>query len=235
MLIDDTDNFLLMDFFNNTEGLIKYAKCLSLLYYDFYFIFDFRSCEVKYISTDFTNIFSTEYRINWIKRILQANRDLLDNVKSHLSMYDPADNIFELRTYFPLVEDNVKCSMILSFLIGMTKTEGLQSNILCTSRISKFHNQERYSILRSIDNNQVLHYQKPEFVEKKETDINNLLTARERQLLFLMVKGFDNKEIACMLNLSYSSVRKYKEHIYVKLNVHSNSEVRNFFYFHNII
>jgi len=50
------------------------------------------------------------------------------------------------------------------------------------------------------------------------------LTAREREVLELVVHGFSNKEIAERLSVTVAAVRWHLKHIYHKLHVHSRTE-----------
>jgi DNA-binding NarL/FixJ family response regulator len=50
------------------------------------------------------------------------------------------------------------------------------------------------------------------------------LTQREDEILAHLAKGFSNKEIAGLLNLSLDTVRTHLRHIYEKLHVHSRTE-----------
>ena len=50
------------------------------------------------------------------------------------------------------------------------------------------------------------------------------LTEREEQILARLAKGFSNKEIADLLNVSLETVRTHLRHIYEKLHVHSRTE-----------
>jgi len=50
------------------------------------------------------------------------------------------------------------------------------------------------------------------------------LTAREREVLELVVSGLSNKEIADRLNVTLAAVRFHLKHIYQKLHVHSRTE-----------
>lgn len=50
------------------------------------------------------------------------------------------------------------------------------------------------------------------------------LTAREREILQLLAKGYANKEIASQIDVSVSTVRTHIEHIYEKLHVHCRTE-----------
>jgi DNA-binding NarL/FixJ family response regulator len=51
-----------------------------------------------------------------------------------------------------------------------------------------------------------------------------ILTDREEQILSRLAKGFSNKEIADLLNVSLETVRTHLRHIYEKLHVHSRTE-----------
>jgi DNA-binding NarL/FixJ family response regulator len=51
-----------------------------------------------------------------------------------------------------------------------------------------------------------------------------LLTARERQILDLLVEGWDNARIAQTLNLAEQTVRNHLSRIYMKLDVRSRTE-----------
>jgi DNA-binding NarL/FixJ family response regulator len=50
------------------------------------------------------------------------------------------------------------------------------------------------------------------------------LTQRESEILERLAKGYSNKEIANLLNLSLDTVRTHLRHIYEKLHVHSRTE-----------
>lgn len=50
------------------------------------------------------------------------------------------------------------------------------------------------------------------------------LTAREHEILALLVKGHTYKRIASELNLSYATVNRHVSNVYVKLRVHSVNE-----------
>ncbi len=50
------------------------------------------------------------------------------------------------------------------------------------------------------------------------------LSAREREVLDLVVHGFSNKEIADRLSISTEAIRWHLKHIYQKLHVHSRTE-----------
>lgn len=61
---------------------------------------------------------------------------------------------------------------------------------------------------------------------KQETTLAEVekLTAREREVLDLVVHGFTNKEIADRLSVTVEAVRWHLKHIYQKLHVHSRTE-----------
>ena len=51
-----------------------------------------------------------------------------------------------------------------------------------------------------------------------------MLTQRESEILERLAKGYSNKEIANLLDLSLDTVRTHLRHIYEKLHVHSRTE-----------
>lgn len=51
------------------------------------------------------------------------------------------------------------------------------------------------------------------------------LTAREKEVLELVMQGLDNKEIAERMAIGIAAVRFHLQHIYDKLHVHSRSEM----------
>lgn len=50
------------------------------------------------------------------------------------------------------------------------------------------------------------------------------LTAREKDLLFMLSKGYANKEIADKLGLSIDTIHSYLKNVYKKMHVHSRAE-----------
>lgn len=52
-----------------------------------------------------------------------------------------------------------------------------------------------------------------------------LLTGRERQILQLLAEGQSNKDIACLLDLSPTTVICHRQHIFQKLNFHSLADL----------
>jgi DNA-binding NarL/FixJ family response regulator len=56
------------------------------------------------------------------------------------------------------------------------------------------------------------------------TEEVNQLTAREREVLELVVHGLSNKEISDRLSVTLAAVRWHLKHIYHKLHVHSRTE-----------
>ncbi len=55
------------------------------------------------------------------------------------------------------------------------------------------------------------------------------LTAREREVMTLLVEGKTNKEVAQLLGLSRRTVETHRSNILQKLRVRSNSELRELF------
>ena len=60
-------------------------------------------------------------------------------------------------------------------------------------------------------------------IQKPASDVEKL-TAREQEILALLVKGFLYKEISERLNISMSTVSMHLQHIYEKLHVQSRAE-----------
>jgi DNA-binding CsgD family transcriptional regulator len=50
------------------------------------------------------------------------------------------------------------------------------------------------------------------------------LSAREKDVLLMLSKGYSNKEIAEKLCLSVETIHGYLKHVYEKLHVHSRAE-----------
>ena len=51
------------------------------------------------------------------------------------------------------------------------------------------------------------------------------LTAREKEVLELVMQGLDNQEIADRMGVSLATVRFHLQHIYDKLHIHSRNEM----------
>jgi DNA-binding NarL/FixJ family response regulator len=66
----------------------------------------------------------------------------------------------------------------------------------------------------------IAHFQKQE----SATAEVEKLSAREREVLDLVVHGFTNKEIADRLSVTVEAIRWHLKHIYQKLHVHSRTE-----------
>jgi len=60
-----------------------------------------------------------------------------------------------------------------------------------------------------------------------DTDVNELLSKREQEVLELLSKGFLYKEIADKLNISLSTVKIHLNHTYAKLQVQNKVEAVN--------
>ena len=61
--------------------------------------------------------------------------------------------------------------------------------------------------------------------QKGGVDSYDLLTAREREILQLLVEGKANKEVATTLNISPYTVETHRKHILEKLNLHNPAEL----------
>ncbi len=55
--------------------------------------------------------------------------------------------------------------------------------------------------------------------------LGTLITAREKDVLKLLLSGFSNKEIAGKLSLSAETIKVHRRNIYTKLNIKSQSEL----------
>ncbi len=61
-------------------------------------------------------------------------------------------------------------------------------------------------------------------------NVNQLISAREQEVLMLLSKGFLYKEIADKLHISMSTVKRHLNHIYSKLQVQNKTEAVNKLY-----
>ena len=66
-------------------------------------------------------------------------------------------------------------------------------------------------------------------------DLNEILTAREIEILRFCAQGFSAKEIAERLQLSVRTVEGHKNHIYGKMGFESIGELVNYAFTHGII
>lgn len=69
--------------------------------------------------------------------------------------------------------------------------------------------------------------------ENKNPTMPASITEREKEILQLMVNGWDAKRIAAALNLSVLTVRKHISNIYEKLHVNSKAQVIGLAHKHN--
>jgi two-component system response regulator NreC len=63
----------------------------------------------------------------------------------------------------------------------------------------------------------------------------DLLTAREREVLYLIAEGQTNKEVATSLNLSVYTIEAHRSRIMEKLNLHSSVDLVRFAIRHGLI
>jgi len=59
---------------------------------------------------------------------------------------------------------------------------------------------------------------------RPDSEVSNLLSARESEILALLAEGLPNKQISARLTISSATVRTHLMHIYKKLNVHCRTE-----------
>jgi len=64
--------------------------------------------------------------------------------------------------------------------------------------------------------------------EQMKSDSNDILTQREREVLQLIGEGYTNKEIANILCLSIKTVKRHKENIRNKLNIHDTASLTKY-------
>jgi RNA polymerase sigma factor (sigma-70 family) len=62
-------------------------------------------------------------------------------------------------------------------------------------------------------------------MRRKHEDLLSKLTAREKDILKLTVKGLNNKEIAATLNLSRYTIETHRKNIRIKLKVRNTTEL----------
>ncbi len=60
---------------------------------------------------------------------------------------------------------------------------------------------------------------------KTVSEENNSVTSREREILQLIARGSDSRTIASQLSLSFATVRKHRENLMRKLNLHNAAEL----------
>jgi DNA-binding NarL/FixJ family response regulator len=59
----------------------------------------------------------------------------------------------------------------------------------------------------------------------QKTEIDSLLTEREKEILIHTIKGYDAKKIASILDISTLTIRKHISNIYQKLHVNSKAQI----------
>lgn len=62
-----------------------------------------------------------------------------------------------------------------------------------------------------------------------------LLTAREYEILCLYARGYGNKEISNMLDISVKTVESHRNHLYLKLHLNSRAELTAYALRHGIL
>jgi DNA-binding CsgD family transcriptional regulator len=74
-----------------------------------------------------------------------------------------------------------------------------------------------------------------EIAARSEPESESLLSQRDRELLILIGRGWDNKQIAACLNLNVQTVRNYLSGTYRKIGVSSRSEAVAWVYGHGLM
>jgi DNA-binding CsgD family transcriptional regulator len=54
------------------------------------------------------------------------------------------------------------------------------------------------------------------------------LSIREREVLTQIAEGLSNREIACLLKVGIATVKTHRDHVMLKLNVHTIAGLRRF-------
>lgn len=106
-------------------------------------------------------------------------------------------------------------------------------NCLLPSRLSKYHWVNYYEpdgyrqIIKSLQSRAI------------SLDISTtyriLLSDREMEVLLLLTKGSDNKEIGMLLGISYQTVKNHLSSIYLKLNVKTRSQAVAYAFQHGLV
>ena len=67
-----------------------------------------------------------------------------------------------------------------------------------------------------------------EFLAKCE---KNQITKRQKEIIMLLKEGYEYKEIAYKLNLSFHTVNRHIQNLFEKLSMHNKAELLNYFFF----
>nr|QCI07637.1 hypothetical protein [Nitophyllum punctatum] len=112
---------------------------------------------------------------------------------------------------------------------GMTNDRIQGYNLGCHAYLTKpFNPKELLSIIKNIFNNinllsQHNYHQVSDF--KIDPTLSKLFTTREKTILQLVLKGYMNKEIAIILNVSVRSVEKYVTRLLYKTRTRNRTEL----------
>lgn len=77
----------------------------------------------------------------------------------------------------------------------------------------------------AMDTNDQLTEAMLDVMRRKHDDLISKLTVREKDVLKMIVKGLNNKEIATELNLSRYTIETHRKNIRIKLKVHNTTEL----------
>ncbi len=207
--------------FSNIELIKDYINLSSKTDGDICFIFNINTYRIEYITKDYCYLFNQEnlyYSINnvekeigIIKKAKQFITEISGTGRYKLSFFIKVHN----------VSYDINAIITMTFEIENFKY-AICNIILQGSKQDKFNPTLYHLISNTI-------YKFEEGTFKKDIKQNNSfnLTKRETQVLFLFIKGLTLKEIAIILNISYSSVRKYIEYIHEKLHIHNSCEIKD--------
>ena len=121
---------------------------------------------------------------------------------------------------------------------GMTADRIKGYNLGCHAYLSKpFDPQELQAIIYSVFSNiDLLDQYSPRASTHEGANLNSVvlhglnLTSREQSILFLVLKGYMNKEIARSLNVSVRNVEKYITRLLNKTNTRNRTHLMRFIY-----
>nr|QCI08717.1 hypothetical protein [Sphondylothamnion multifidum] len=99
----------------------------------------------------------------------------------------------------------------------------------CHAYITKpFDPEELLSIIHNIFNHISLlqvHHIKFVYISSVDTSVLNSFTKREKNILYFLIKGWMNKEIASYLNVGLRNVEKYVSRLLKKTNTRNRTEL----------
>ncbi|MBN2735405.1 MAG: response regulator transcription factor [Spirochaetales bacterium] len=86
--------------------------------------------------------------------------------------------------------------------------------------IERIQNNEKPSLIKELEN------ELSELKETKQTTLDiNILTRREKQVLHLIAKGNNTRDLAKQLNISYKTAETHRKNVMDKLNTYTIAEL----------